>query len=67
MKYRAMAKHYIYEMAKQSIPTHESAGIVSGEVRTFTEGQLSKFVRALNEELEAMRVKLVKKGIIVDG
>jgi len=65
MRYRAMAKHLIYERAKMQAPPSAEEGERLGAGRAFTDAQLSKFTEALNQELDKMYQDLLDQNIVV--
>lgn len=69
MKYRAMAKWYIFEKAKQAIPDFEwdaeRLGSGFGNGKPLTTGQMNKFIETMNDELNRMEDDLRRQRIII--
>jgi hypothetical protein len=67
MKYRAMAKHFIYESAVNREPRSDLDGLVEGHTGKpeLTPGEYEKFLEAWRTELDKMREKLEIQQIIV--
>lgn len=59
MKYRAMAKRFIFDTAKNATPTTEDGEYLTPEGKAFTDRQLDKFVDAISRELDRLERKLV--------
>ena len=64
MKFRAMAKHFIYEKAHANREVNAEDGKTFGENKDFTPKQIDKMQTAVEEELAKMKQKLLDKGII---
>lgn len=68
MKYRAMAKWYIFEAAKRSIPDYDWDARHLGEGfndgKPLTTGEMNKFIEVLNDELDHMEQDLHNRKII---
>jgi hypothetical protein len=67
MKYKALAKHYIFEAASNLVPRSETGIALTEDGKEFTEAQLRDFTYAYQTEIESMRQKLVAQNVIVDG
>lgn len=63
MKYRQMAKHFIYE-AVSHLKVDGTDGNTVGEGKHFTPKQTEKLQKAVDEELARMKQKLIDKKII---
>ncbi len=64
MKYRAMAKHFIFEAAKLNREVSAADGQSIGDNKDFTPKQLLKLQAEVDKELERMETKLRDRGVI---